>query len=605
MSSITVTPLGAGQDVGRSCLLVCIGGKRIMLDCGMHMGYNDDRRFPDFTFVSGDEPLTDYLDAVIISHFHLDHCGALPFMTEMVGYNGPIYMTGPTLAIAPILLEDMRRVAVERKGETNFFTSQMIKDCMKKVVACNLHQVVKVDDELEIKAYYAGHVLGAAMFQVRVGSESLVYTGDYNMTPDRHLGAAWIDKCRPDLLITESTYATTIRDSKRCRERDFLKKVHDCVEKGGKVLIPVFALGRAQELCILLESYWERMNLKVPVFFSMGLTEKANNYYKMFITWTNEKIRKTFVERNMFDFKHIKGFDRSYIQQPGPMVVLSTPGMLHGGLSLAIFEEWCTSEQNMIIMPGYCVSGTVGHKILNGTRKIEFKKGKPLVEVKMSVQYMSFSAHADAKGIMQLISYCEPRNVMLVHGEAVKMEFLKEKIKQEFGIECYMPANGETATIKTPITIAASVSANLLRDEARRFDTRPDDRAFKRPRLLHGVLVMKDNNLKLMDADEACKDLGITPHSLRFTSTVSLNIVGKVNEAYDRIQDILINEMRDTDFKISQDRDNSQLSISQSVIVKVAQNEEEDSVKEIIVSWANRDEHLGSHLLSVLQNMGK
>jgi integrator complex subunit 11 len=138
----------------------------------------------------------------------------------------------------------------------------------------------------------------------------------------------------------------------------------------------------------------------------VGLTEKANNYYKMFITWTNEKIRKTFVERNMFEFKHIRSFDRSYIQNPGPMVVFATPGMLHGGLSLAIFEEWCTSEQNMIIMPGYCVAGTVGHKILNGTRKIEFKKGK-VVEVKMSVQYMSFSAHADAKGIMQLISYCK------------------------------------------------------------------------------------------------------------------------------------------------------------------------------------------------------
>ena len=134
-------------------------------------------------------------------------------------------MTQPTKAIAPILLEDMRKVAVDRKGETNFFTSQMIKDCMKKVVPVGLHQIVRVDDEIEIKAYYAGHVLGAAMFQVRVGNQSLVYTGDYNMTPDRHLGAAWIDKCRPDLLITESTYATTIRDSKRCRERDFLKKV--------------------------------------------------------------------------------------------------------------------------------------------------------------------------------------------------------------------------------------------------------------------------------------------------------------------------------------------------------------------------------------------
>lgn len=96
---------------------------------------------------------------------------------------------------------------------------------MKKVVAVTLHQSVMVDSELEIKAYYAGHVLGAAMFWVRVGSQSIVYTGDYNMTPDRHLGAAWIDKCRPDLLISESTYATTIRDSKRCRERDFLKKV--------------------------------------------------------------------------------------------------------------------------------------------------------------------------------------------------------------------------------------------------------------------------------------------------------------------------------------------------------------------------------------------
>ena len=86
MASITVTPLGAGQDVGRSCLLVNIGGKRVMLDCGMHMGYNDDRRFPDFSYIAQDEPLTDHIDAVIISHFHLDHCGALPYMTEMVGY---------------------------------------------------------------------------------------------------------------------------------------------------------------------------------------------------------------------------------------------------------------------------------------------------------------------------------------------------------------------------------------------------------------------------------------------------------------------------------------------------------------------------------------
>jgi integrator complex subunit 11 len=105
------------------------------------------------------------------------------------------------------------------------------------------------------------------MFLVRSRGESVVYTGDYNMTPDRHLGAAWIERIRPDLLITETTYATTIRDSKRAREHAFLQRVHECVDRGGKVLIPVFALGRAQELCILIDAYWEQMNhlKKVPI----------------------------------------------------------------------------------------------------------------------------------------------------------------------------------------------------------------------------------------------------------------------------------------------------------------------------------------------------
>ncbi|CAH8848603.1 unnamed protein product [Trichobilharzia szidati] len=144
MSSIRVIPLGAGQDVGRSCILVTLGGKNIMFDCGMHMGYNDDRRFPDFTYITDKGGLTEYLDCVIISHFHLDHCGALPYMTEVIGYDGPIYMTHPTKAICPILLEDYRKINVERRGEQNFFTSDMIYRCMTKVKCVYIHQTVKV-----------------------------------------------------------------------------------------------------------------------------------------------------------------------------------------------------------------------------------------------------------------------------------------------------------------------------------------------------------------------------------------------------------------------------------------------------------------------------
>ncbi|KAI7687138.1 hypothetical protein SSS_08962 [Sarcoptes scabiei] len=108
MSEIKITPLGAGQDVGRSCILISIGTQQIMLDCGMHMGFNDQRRFPDFSYITKEGSLDSYLDCVIISHFHLDHCGALPYMTEMIGYNGPIYMTHPTKAICPILLISVR-----------------------------------------------------------------------------------------------------------------------------------------------------------------------------------------------------------------------------------------------------------------------------------------------------------------------------------------------------------------------------------------------------------------------------------------------------------------------------------------------------------------
>ncbi|KAG9339258.1 hypothetical protein JZ751_023955 [Albula glossodonta] len=672
MPEIKVTPLGAGQDVGRSCILVSIGGKNIMLDCGMHMGYNDDRRFPDFSYITQNGRLTEFLDCVIISHFHLDHCGALPYMSEMVGYDGPIYMTHPTKAICPILLEDFRKITVDKKGDTNFFTSQMIKDCMKKVIPLNLHQTVQVDDELEIKAYYAGHVLGAAMVQIKVGSESVVYTGDYNMTPDRHLGAAWIDKCRPDILITESTYATTIRDSKRCRERDFLKKVHETVERGGKVLIPVFALGRAQELCILLETFWERMNLKAPIYFSTGLTEKANHYYKLFITWTNQKIRKTFVQRNMFEFKHIKAFDRSYADNPGPMVVFATPGMLHAGQSLQIFKKWAGNEKNMLIMPGYCVQGTVGYKVLNGQKKIEMegRTTEPVVmffgggggacfseaqrdgggpeqaelEVKLQVEYMSFSAHADAKGIMQLIRMAEPRNVLLVHGEAKKMEFLKDKIEQEFsesnapksvylGLSCFMPANGETSSITTNPSVPVDISLNLLKREAalgggasghvKLLSVRPLPDP-KKPRTMHGTLIMKDNSLRLVSSEQALKELGLNEHQLRFTCRVQLQDPHSDTDTLSRVYTHLKRPIQ-TCFKTDPGNGvcapctpfalfpSSVLKgytiqhlpdgtvMVESIVVKVTASSEDPNTKVLLLSWSYQDEELGSFLSTLLR----
>ncbi|RTG86789.1 integrator complex subunit 11 [Schistosoma bovis] len=380
-------------------------------------------------------------------------------MTEVIGYDGPIYMTHPTKAICPILLEDYRKINVERRGDQNFFTSDMIYRCMTKVRCVYIHQTVKVDDDLEIQAFYAGHVLGAAMFLVRVGTNSVLYTGDYNMTPDRHLGAAWVSRCRPDLLITESTYATTIRDSKRTREREFLEKIHARVEAGGKPL------------------------------------------------------------------------GQGTVDNPGPMVVFATPGMLHAGQSLHIFRKWASDERNMVVIPGYCVAGTVGYKILNGVKRLEFDK--QVLEVKMSVEYLSFSAHADARGIMQLISHCQPKHVMLVHGEAIKMDFLKSKIEQEFGLPCSKPANGEIVHVETEQQFIVEASREFLNQSY--YSDDPNDPLIKRPRSIQGgIQIEPDETPKLLDRASVLASLSLKEHVMRFTSTYAFSSSSNLTTILDK-----------------------------------------------------------------------
>ncbi|KAG6402755.1 hypothetical protein SASPL_134966 [Salvia splendens] len=454
--------LGAGQEVGKSCVVVTINGKRIMFDCGMHMRYKDLRQYPDFSLISDSGEFTSSLSCVIITHFHLDHIGALPYFTQVCGYEGPIYMTYPTKALAPLALEDYRNT-FERGGEKAQFTSEHIAECMKKVTAVDLKQTIHVDKDIQIRAYYAGHVLGAAMFYAKVGDASLVYTGDYNMVPDRHLGAAQIDQLQLDLVISESTYATTYRDSKYVQEREFLKAVHKCVTSGGKVLIPSNALGRTQELCLLLDDYWERTNLKVPIYFSSGSTIQANLYHKILINWASQNVKDTHARHNALDFKNVRSFDRSLINAPGPCVLFASPGNLNGGFSLEILKHWAPYKENLVMLPGSCSNGIIGSKLMSAKIPTQIKLDENVkTDVRCQIHKLAFSAHTDGKGIMDLVTFLLPKHVLLVHGEKPKMAALKEKIQSELGIECCYPANNETVTIPSTHHIEAGVSDAFL-----------------------------------------------------------------------------------------------------------------------------------------------
>ncbi|KAG0456677.1 hypothetical protein HPP92_024465 [Vanilla planifolia] len=483
----------AGQEVGKSCVLVSMGGRRIMFDCGMHMGHLDNRRYPDFSKICEKGDFNSALTCIVITHFHLDHVGALPYFTEVCGYNGPIFMSYPTKVLAPLMLEDYRKVMVERRGEEEQFTSDHIIECMKKVTPIDLKQVVQVDKDLQICAYYAGHVLGAVMIYAKVGGSAMVYTGDYNMTPDRHLGAAQIDCLELDLLITESTYATTIRDSKYAREREFLKAVHKCVASGGKVLIPTFALGRAQELCILLDDYWERMNLMAPIYFSA-----------------------------------VCPFDRSLLNAPGPCVLFATPGMISGGFSLEAFKQWAPSEKNLVTLPGYCVAGTIGHKLMCGKpTQINLDKDT-CINVRCQIHQLSFSPHTDAKGIMDLVGFLSPKHVMLVHGEKPKMATLKGRIETELGIPCFVPENNECVQIPSSQHIKVAFQREFLRNSfnldlsnASHGQHCVSDSVLgheiaefgREERTAEGILVMEKNKMpKIVTQDELLHILGAEEH---------------------------------------------------------------------------------------------
>lgn len=457
---MNVLALGAGQEVGRSCVIANIGNKTIMFDCGMHMGYFDSRKFPDCQALSKTGNFDKIVSCILISHFHLDHCGALPYFTEVLGYNGPIYMTYPTKAVLPILLEDCQKILSMKNRGTDIYSLEDIKKCMDKIIPVNMNETIEISKDFIITPYYAGHVIGAAMFYVRVGNRSVVYTGDYSTTADQHLGAAWIDTLRPDLMITESTYGSVTRNCRKMKEREFLQSIHRCIERNGKVLIPIFALGRAQEICLIVESYWERMGLGTPVYFAGGLTEKANEIYKRFINYTNESVRTKILEKNAFEFKHIKSYYKG-CEMEGPCVIFSSPGMLHSGNSLRIFKNLCSDPKNLVILPGYCVRGTLGDKILNGSRKERIENEEK--EINLEVKNIAFSAHADTMGIMKIIDQCKPKSLMLVHGERERMRILEKKIKKSYNIPVYAPPNGVILNISSNDPIEIYFDRHILR----------------------------------------------------------------------------------------------------------------------------------------------
>lgn len=424
---LIITPLGAGSEVGRSCVYMTYKGKNIMFDCGIHPAVSGMAALPYF-----DEIDPSKIDVLLVTHFHLDHAASLPYFLEKTTFKGRVFMTHATKAIYKLLLTDYVKVS-KVSVEDMLYDEQDIIRSMDKIEVIDFHQTLEVNG-VRFWCYTAGHVLGAAMFMVDIAGVRVLYTGDYSREEDRHLRAAELPQFSPDVCIIESTYGVQTHQPRHIREKLFTDVIHSTVSQGGRVLIPAFALGRAQELLLILDEYWsshpELHN--VPIYYASPLAKRCMAVYQTYINAMNERIRNQFASSNPFDFKHIsplKSLDE--FRDVGPAVVMATPGGLQSGLSRQLFDRWCSDKRNACVIPGYVVEGTLAKTIINEPKEVTLASGLT-APLNMQVHYISFSAHADYNQTSTFLKELMPPNIILVHGEANEMGRLKQKLLSLF-----------------------------------------------------------------------------------------------------------------------------------------------------------------------------
>ncbi|XP_017141016.1 cleavage and polyadenylation specificity factor 73 [Drosophila miranda] len=490
---LQIKPLGAGQEVGRSCIMLEFKGKKIMLDCGIHPGLSGMDALPYVDLIEADE-----IDLLFISHFHLDHCGALPWFLMKTSFKGRCFMTHATKAIYRWMLSDYIKIS-NISTEQMLYTEADLEASMEKIETINFHEERDVMG-VRFCAYNAGHVLGAAMFMIEIAGIKILYTGDFSRQEDRHLMAAEVPPMKPDVLITESTYGTHIHEKREDRENRFTSLVQKTVLQGGRCLIPVFALGRAQELLLILDEFWSQNPElhEIPIYYASSLAKKCMAVYQTYINAMNDRIRRQIAVNNPFVFRHIsnlKGID--HFEDIGPCVIMASPGMMQSGLSRELFESWCTDPKNGVIIAGYCVEGTLAKTVLSEPEEITTLSGQKL-PLNMSVDYISFSAHTDYQQTSEFIRLLRPTHVVLVHGEQNEMSRLKLALQREYeadastDIKFYNPRNTHAVDLYFRGEKTAKVMGNL---------------AAKNPEVgskLSGVLVKRDFKYHLL----APSDLG-------------------------------------------------------------------------------------------------
>ncbi len=455
---ITVTVLGSGGQVGRSALLVRTRESLVLLDCGINAGATRNiDMLPRFDVFPD---LIDSLDAVVITHSHMDHHGALPILFKY-GYRGPVYMTEPTLPL--LLMEQLDYVNLARKeGFFPLYTENDVRLLAQYAITLKYGVVTNITPDVRLTFYNAGHIMGSALAHLHIGEgfHNLVYTGDFKYEKTRMLDAAIGKFPRMESLIIESTYgATPVPYTREESEKIVAEYIGKTIERGGVVIIPVPSVGRAQEIMLVLKYLFESKLIPEAPIFLDGLLIEATAIHTMYPEYLSQELQKEMEEQgNVFlseYFTIVKSHQHrdEILQGKEPAIIIATSGMLEGGPVLKYFKEFATNEKNLLLFVSYQVEGTLGRKLLKGISEVQMinDEGKQeVIKVNLEIQKVDgFSGHSSRQQIINYIRRVspKPKQVIFVHGEPDSCANIASTIKKMLPAEIYTPKNLETITL--------------------------------------------------------------------------------------------------------------------------------------------------------------
>lgn len=460
VGDIRITALGGFQEVGRSALLLQTRESQVLLDCGINPGSSD----PLEAFPRLDAPQFDLdsLDAVVISHAHLDHCGFLPFLFKY-GYDGPIYCSAPTSNLMTLLQLDYLDVS-NKQGFMAPYDQKDVRETVLHTMPLRYGSVTDIAPDVRLTLHNAGHILGSSLVHLHIGEgiHNVVYTSDYKFAPTMLLEPAVTEFPRVETIITESTYGAVqdIMPSRIEAEEKLVSILNNTLNRDGKVVIPVPAVGRAQEIMLIIDGYMRRGLLKEAPVFLEGMISEATAIHTAYPEYLAREVRNSILHDgiNPFQSDYFTMVEhpsaREEIIEGKPCIIIATSGMFEGGPVIDYFRELAPDERNMVVFVSYQIEGTLGRRVQKGLTEAPMMNSDGKIEVvriKLGIDSIEgFSGHSDRRQIISYIHRVSPKleKIIVCHGEKMKCSSIANLFRRKYRIDAEAPEILETIRLR-------------------------------------------------------------------------------------------------------------------------------------------------------------